>query len=296
MKILKSILTQSFIVLFPFVCQAQWFTGVNNVIYTNNNVGIGTDNPREKFELNGSFVQSPNTLMYLGHVGADDTRLRISTNSIYGAYMDYSHKLYIRKSDHTQVMTFTENGYIGMGTDNPREKLEVNGSFVQPPGQFLYLGYNSSGIDTKLRISTNLISGAYLDYSPDLYFRTGDERNVMTLREDGNVGIGTINPISKLDVNGTIRAQEIKIENTNWPDYVFSKEYQLPSLSDVSKHIEENNHLPGIPSAKEVEENGINLSEMNAKLLQKIEELTLYVIQQQKEIVELRNEVKEMKK
>lgn len=114
---------------------------------------------------------------------------------------------------------------------------------------------------------------------------------MFTVMTNGNVGIGQNNPDYKLEVAGTIRAQEVKIENTNWPDYVFSKDYRLPSIAEVSKHIEENSHLPGIPSAKEVEENGVNLSEMNAKLLQKIEELTLYMIQQDKRIESLEQQL-----
>ncbi len=106
----------------------------------------------------------------------------------------------------------------------------------------------------------------------------------------GKVGINVYNPQHALEVNGTVRAKEIKIESTNWPDYVFAPEYQLPTLEEVSNHIKENKHLPGIPSAKEVEESGVNLGELNAKLLQKIEELTLYVIDLKKEINELKQQ------
>lgn len=106
---------------------------------------------------------------------------------------------------------------------------------------------------------------------------------------NGNVGIGTTDSKGdKLAVAGTIRAQEVKIENTNWPDYVFSPSYQLQSLSDVERYIQENKHLPDIPSEQEVKEEGISVGEMNAKLLQKIEEMTLYMIQMQKEIDELK--------
>lgn len=97
-------------------------------------------------------------------------------------------------------------------------------------------------------------------------------------------------------INGIVHANEIKVENTRWPDFVFSEDYKLPSISEVAKHIAEKKHLPGIPSEKEVSENGIDLGMMNAKLLQKIEELTLYVIQLKMENEEIKSEIAEMKK
>ncbi|WP_316810317.1 hypothetical protein [Pedobacter heparinus] len=104
----------------------------------------------------------------------------------------------------------------------------------------------------------------------------------------GNLGIGVEAPTEKLSVNGKIRAQEIKVEASPWPDYVFSRDYQLPTLQQTEQHIKEKGHLPGIPSAAEVKANGIDLGEMNAKLVQKIEELTLHLIRQQKEIEQLK--------
>jgi len=110
----------------------------------------------------------------------------------------------------------------------------------------------------------------------------------------GNVGIGTNKPSEKLSVNGKIRAHEIKVETANWPDYVFAKGYQLPSMAETEKYIKEKGHLPGIPSAKVVKDNGIDLGEMNAKLLQKIEELTLHLIEQKSSITELQNQNKDL--
>ncbi|KDN54716.1 hypothetical protein [Flavobacterium seoulense] len=99
-----------------------------------------------------------------------------------------------------------------------------------------------------------------------------------------NVGIGTTNPNNKLDVNGTIHSKEVKVDMLGWSDFVFKKEYNLPTLEQVEKHIKEKGHLENIPSEEEVLKKGINLGEMNAKLLQKIEELTLYAIEQGKKI------------
>jgi len=117
----------------------------------------------------------------------------------------------------------------------------------------------------------------------------------MTFQSNGHVGIGTTNPKNKLDVNGTIHSQEVKVDMENWSDFVFKKEYTLPTLEEVEKHITEKGHLENIPSEEEVLKNGINLGEMNAKLLQKIEELTLYSIQQNKKIEEQSKEIESLK-
>ncbi|MDG3581257.1 tail fiber protein [Galbibacter pacificus] len=118
------------------------------------------------------------------------------------------------------------------------------------------------------------------------------------------IGIGTNNPDSKLTVKGNIHAQELKL-NLNGsvaPDYVFNDGYDLKTLEEVELHIREKGHLPNIPSAEEMEEEGINLKEMNLKLLEKIEELTLYTIEHKKlireqgnMIIDLKNEIHELK-
>ncbi len=112
----------------------------------------------------------------------------------------------------------------------------------------------------------------------------------MRIYRNGNIGIGTTTADHKLDVNGVIRAKEIKVE-TNWSDFVFEDDYNLKSLDELEAYINKNKHLPDIPSESEVKEKGINLGEINAKLLQKIEELTLYVIEQNKEIKSLKKKI-----
>ncbi len=107
----------------------------------------------------------------------------------------------------------------------------------------------------------------------------------------GNVGIGTAEPVYKLDVAGEMRACKIRVNNTdNWCDYVFEEDYDLMPLDTLDAFVKANKHLPGIPTEAEVMENGVDLGEMNKKLLEKVEELSLYVISLQKQIDELKNE------
>ena len=131
---------------------------------------------------------------------------------------------------------------------------------------------------------------------------TGTGRFTGNVTMSAKVGIKTTNPTYDLDVNGVIRGKEVRVES-GWADFVFDKDYKLPELNEVKAHIEKHKQLPGIPSAEEVKQNGIGLSEATTLLLQKVEELTLYVIQQneqmkkQNEINEmLKNEIKELKK
>lgn len=130
----------------------------------------------------------------------------------------------------------------------------------------------------------------------------------MSIDQNGTVRIGIDHTFSaqqfgqsiantRLAVGGTIRAEEVVVQlRSNWPDYVFSESYALPLLSDVEKFVKENHHLPGIPSASEVKQNGNNLGEMDALLLRKIEELTLYLIQLRKDNDELAATINQLRK
>lgn len=136
----------------------------------------------------------------------------------------------------------------------------------------------------------------FIVYPSYLWFHPAGKANTegIHFNSNGDVGIGTGSTWGyKLSVNGTIRAKEIRVES-GWADFVFKKDYQLPSLQEVKAHIDEHQHLPGIPSEAEVKENGVGLAEMTTKLLQKVEELTLYAIQQQETIDKLNNKVQEL--
>ncbi|MDB5012819.1 MAG: hypothetical protein JWQ25_1021 [Daejeonella sp.] len=114
---------------------------------------------------------------------------------------------------------------------------------------------------------------------------------------NGNLTLPETLKSKNIYANGNIWAKEIKVALVNpWPDFVFSKTHNTISLPDLEKYIQANNHLPNIPSASEVAREGINLGEMNAKLLQKIEELTLHLIEQNKQLLELKSEVEILKK
>ncbi|WP_257668270.1 hypothetical protein [Parapedobacter tibetensis] len=87
-----------------------------------------------------------------------------------------------------------------------------------------------------------------------------------------------------IEVNGRVRAKEVKVETANWPDYVFHEDYALPTLPELEAYIKRHGRLPGIPSAQEAETEGIDLGEMNRKLLEKVEQLTLYLLAQEKQL------------
>ncbi len=114
----------------------------------------------------------------------------------------------------------------------------------------------------------------------------------MRITIDGKIGIGTDDPKSKLSVNGDIRSTEVTVlADVNVPDYVFEPDYDLLSLEDLKEYVEINKHLPEIPNAEQIEKEGIDLGEMNMRLLKKIEELTLYQIQLMDQVKALQSEM-----
>ncbi|NQX38361.1 hypothetical protein SAMN05421820_101378 [Pedobacter steynii] len=261
------------------------------------NAGIGTVDPKAKLSFNnlndgsdgpdGITWYSPDPLHYGIHrtEGAWtqpnyqqlrlvwDTGIILNPGTLYG-------KSYV---DIQGAGLRVTSGNIGIGTINPLSKFHVqadaNTSGAPANSQVLIGG--TTNPEKRLSLAYNTSSN-YAELQSQAY--TGSYTAIILNPNGGNVGIGTNNPSAKLAVEGNIKAREIKVESTVWPDYVFDKDYQLPTLKEIEKHIQEKGHLPGIPSAKEVKENGIELGEMNAKLLQKIEELTLHLIEKDKQL------------
>jgi len=170
-----------------------------------------------------------------------------------------------------------------------------------------FIGYRAGYQATDAAVSNVMVIGndfqpnlapnnVYIGANNDMVLFAGTSER-MRISNTGNVGIGTSllnNPNGyKLAVNGKIGAKDVQVEvaSTTWPDYVFDNNYNLPSLTEVAQYIHQNKHLIDVPSAEQVEKEGHSLGEMDKILLKKIEELTLYVIQQQKEIEELRKKV-----
>jgi len=144
-------------------------------------------------------------------------------------------------------------------------------------------------------ISTGTATGASSN-SPLRFATAGQPR--MTILENGNVGIGTLAPDYEFTVAGRIYAREVKVKITagTGPDYVFANDYSLPPLENLKIYINKFKHLPDVPSAVDMENDGVNVSEMNMLLLKKIEELTLYMIEQNAQLKALQQKTAEQEK
>ena len=179
--------------------------------------------------------------------------------------------------------TFPSNGNVGIGTSVIPEKLTVNGNVsivdgfsynVHPPSgtwsnnRLIFHGWNGAADFTEIQVPGGNANGAQI-----------------RLMSNGNVGIGTLNPQAKLAVEGNILAKEIKVKtDISVPDYVFEPDYKMQSLAEIENYVKEHKHLPEVPSAKEIGEEGLDLAAMNLALLKKVEEQTLHLIEQQKKI------------
>jgi hypothetical protein len=273
------------------------------------NIGIGTNAPLYKLDIDNAKYGS----------GQIRWRANGGGTSAYGfTYADqagvgitnadpYSELLYLNTSDHSVSLyssglhrfIISSNGNVGIGTSTPSNR--------QGWGRVVDVNNYSN---SKILASANgdaYITGMYTHQSwfggggfigtesnHSLFFITGYNPK-MAILTNGNVLIGKTsqtNTVYKLDVAGKIRADEIVV-NTTGADFVFEPTYKLRSLAELEAFIKTNKHLPEIAPAKEMQENGVSAGEMQSKLLQKVEELTLYMIEQQKIIEQLNIKVKE---
>ncbi|PWS28863.1 hypothetical protein DHW03_03245 [Pedobacter yonginense] len=294
---------------------------------SNGNVGIGTTNPSTKLEVVTSsntnlFGLTKNTIGWgegpgmafrnLVNDGTQPDIARIQAGLLSGTSGAVAGSLnFFTKNLNKEVMAMTmaPNGNIGIGTASPTVPLDIistyNTNLVSltknsivggegPEISFRNL-VNDGTQPTIAKITSKLLNGGAGAVAGSLSFFTRNNSAdvlAMTIAPNGFIGMGTASPKEALSVNGNIRAKEIKVEATNWPDYVFEDGYKVGTLGDLEAYIKANRHLPEMPSAKEAEASGVELGEMNRKLLQKIEELTLYVIEQGKEIAELKKQVR----
>lgn len=240
---------------------------------------------------------------------ADDLKIGINSGNTAGKFI-------VRTNGSDRVFV-DANGNMGVGLElaGMVDKFGVYGKsrFIANGGDAFKADGNAE-IDGRLSVKNNGEALKIDGVNPTInFFNNGTFRSFITqgnpatgqelyigangilhLDATSQVAIGTVvsaaNSNYKLAVSGKMICEEVKVElNANWPDYVFSDNYKLPSLHEIEKFIADNKHLPNIPSAKEVEKSGIELGEMNRKLLEKIEELTLYIIEQNKRITALEN-------
>jgi hypothetical protein len=302
------------------------------VIKPSARVGIGITNPSTNLEIQGSDINLPivrlrnaswqcNQEMAIefwngSHYKTVPTSRIVSKMSGCGnggedllfqtqSYSDSNPNL----NSPTTKFIIKNNGEIGFSTSSPRGRFDVSSSgdkyltsstenvttaedlFL--PGH-IYFAPTTNGDQVYIQARRKSNSG-----STKFNFRTYNNGSIndaaLFIDANANVGIGITNPSHKLTVAGTISATEVKVSTTPNSDFVFEPEYQLRPLEEVDAFIRENKHLPDIPSAAEFKENGVGLGEMDNMLLQKIEELTLYVIEQGKKLEAQDKEIAELK-
>jgi hypothetical protein len=287
----------------------QLQNGTTNIYYNGGNVGIGTTSPAFKLQLftstnldglgmhhsNGAWTNffSPSMTggAYNGITQPGDAGVIFGNdggiNTVTNGFVIAPH------SSNASGLRIDNNGNVGIGATVPLEKLTVTGN-IKLSGS-IYWDWPNRAIEQYAPDASSMVirfknSIGSSQGNPNGGFEFADYLGNSILRIiNNNVGIGNTNPDAKLTVSGQVHAQEVKVTvSAPGPDYVFEKDYALPSLDQVKTYIEENKHLPEVPSAKEMEKNGVQLGEMNMLLLKKIEELTLYVIELKKEVNDLK--------
>jgi hypothetical protein len=250
----------------------------------------------------GTSITPNSTLLTVKGTSPDGSAVFAGTT--YNSHFHYSstEDTYIRggKANSHVILNDATGGNVGVGTI-PLAKLHVKygNSGIIPYG---IAGFESN-IDAFINLmcpqayQSGVLFGSTLGSTrggiiytnnnggsgESLALRTGGNINRLVIDKNGNVAIGNFLPTNKLDVNGTVRAKELIVE-TGWADYVFEEKYQMRSLDELESFIKTNKHLPNIPSASEIESKGLKVGETNKAMMEKIEELALYIIQLKKEI------------
>jgi hypothetical protein len=278
-------------------------------------VGIGTSAPAERLEVSGNVSvgssastaevgfgaklnllgASENTdVLWLSRYnnGYNNAELRVNIGDDNGGDDAFNvGNIYHADSQWKTFFKVLNNGKVGIGTGvgNVTSDAALTVALENTngwSGNLKALKLISPDNGYSLAINTYVVAGGNVGYHFSPNGNTG-----MVVTTPGNVGIGTTSPDAKLSVKGQIHAQEVKVDLNGAiaPDYVFNKDYKLPSLEEIQSYITANKHLPEVPSAKEMEEKGINVGEMNLLLLKKVEELTL-------QLIELNQKVKNIEK
>lgn len=258
------------------------------VVNENGNVGVNNNEPLELLHLKGGNVSgirlessiNCSIVDFYSH-GANHNYRLSSGYSTDGVEILASAEA--SGSPVNSILTAKYNGYVGIGTTNPAYNLDVKNQLrigAQGGNDFTLIG-----------------GGAGLGASVKLFFSDGVENTRLTVNNDswlnashGNVLIGKtsqLNTSYKLDVAGRLRADQVVV-NTTGADFVFKSDYNLLPLTKVYAYIRAYHHLPDVPSQTQMQNEGMDVGELNRRLLQKVEELTLYVIQQQKDIKSLK--------
>ena len=270
-----------------------------NTFPSSGNVGVGTLSPSESLEVVGGDIMTGKSL----HVGPADNARYDDTSGPGG--ITASHAGDYGNGTTLQVAKNASSGWANQYLnliDPPSSRLHSAGIVSISQGPTNYLIDNTKTLRLGRYDTGSGVNYGYVQapHGESIHIWNHATYSIAEFRDNrdsifyGNVGIGTTSPSHKLAVNGTIRAKEVLVEATGWADHVFADDYRLAPLEEVEAHIRAKKHLPGIPSAATVAEQGISLGEMQAKLLEKIEELTLHVIELKKEKRELLGRVKEL--
>ncbi len=263
------------------------------------NVGIGTTNPNYKMHVNGGdmFVQSSSGYFKFGYDGGDQWR-----------YASTGGGAHLMMQSSTDGATFTprhyfdQNGRVGFGTGAiaPAAALEVSttsSETIRMKGSNPYMSFydNTNGYQGYLWYNgADIVLGSS---TAPIRFASNGYR--MAINTDGRVTIGSGNTAAAgymLSVDGKVICEEARVQiSSAWPDYVFHDDYKLRPIEELEKLIKAEKHLPDMPSAAVVEKEGIALGDMNKKLLEKVEELTLYIIELNKKNTKLTEEMESVK-